>query len=317
MGVACLGRVGHRRGRELGQAGLPGHARGQHLQVIGRAQPVGKLLGNGFALHGQFHLAGDAAGRHAVQKAVVLAPAPANGAADAVEKPQPDAVAAGHFGEPLLGLVYVPAAGHNAAVFVAVAVAQHHFLHPGLAGPAGGVGQEIVQHLMGVLQVVDGLEQRHHGPLAARQAHLAHEQVHHQQVAQAPGHAHDKRADARRPVRVQVLLYSAVASQHGIGLGAKRGARQAKRPGALEFLADEPHPLGFGPGAVGGQVRVGGLQHLGQGLVVEGAVLADVEPGQVEPEALDLPFDAKQHVVGNALGPNVEQALAELGQVLL
>ena len=48
--------------------------------------------------------------------------------AAAVEQPQPHAVALEHIDQPDLGLVELPARGDEAAILVAVGIAEHHFL---------------------------------------------------------------------------------------------------------------------------------------------------------------------------------------------
>jgi len=123
-----------------------------------------------------------------------------------VEHAQLDAVAGGQFVEQFhqrdLGAVQLPVAGEDAAILVAVAVAQHDVL---LATTAlhqrshAGQGIELAHDGRGMRQVFDGLEQGHHDEVvfrlgierAVHQAHFFLQQQHFQQIAHRFGVADD------------------------------------------------------------------------------------------------------------------------------
>jgi hypothetical protein len=70
-----------------------------------------------------------------------------------------------------LGPVQLPVAGEDAAVLVAVAVAQHDvLLAAAFPDQLGNAGQlvEAAHDGRGIAQVLDGLEQRHHDQVALR-----------------------------------------------------------------------------------------------------------------------------------------------------
>ena len=95
---------------------------------------------------------------------VARAAAAADRAAAAVEQAQAHAVALEHVDEPDLGLVELPARGDEAAILVAVGIAEHHLLHAAAAvDEAAVIGQRQHASMMRPrgLQILDGLEQRH------------------------------------------------------------------------------------------------------------------------------------------------------------
>ena len=88
-----------------------------------------------------------------------------HGAAATVEEPQRDpGVPAGRC-QAVLGLLQAPGARPVAAVLVAVAVAEHDLLEPTAGREVRRVDrmlEESRHHPLGPLEVLDGLEQRHH-----------------------------------------------------------------------------------------------------------------------------------------------------------
>ena len=151
---------------------------------------------------------------------VAWAAAAPHRATTAVEHAQLDGVACGQFVKQLyqrnLGTVQLPVAGEDAAVFVAVRVAQHDVL---LATAAlhqrgnAGQGIKLPHDGCGVAQVFNGFKQRHHNQIAygdqwvgrsrcnmpsgvaaqhaAHQAHFFLQQQHFQQIAHGLGVADD------------------------------------------------------------------------------------------------------------------------------
>ena len=90
---------------------------------------VGIFAGDDFALLGDPDLAVHRAARLRDDGVIARAAAAADRAAAAVEQPQPHMVALEHFDQADLGLVELPARGDEAAVLVAVGIAEHHLLH--------------------------------------------------------------------------------------------------------------------------------------------------------------------------------------------
>jgi hypothetical protein len=104
-----------------------------------------------------------------------------------VEQPQPHAVALKHADQADLGLVEFPARGNEAAILVAVGIAEHHLLHPAAAVDEATIFRQRKQavHDRGAsLQILDGLEQRHDVDRAAagrvNQPHFFQQQCHFQ-----------------------------------------------------------------------------------------------------------------------------------------
>ena len=176
---SSLGRRQEGRGRRLGRRQQRGLERGGHqrLQVAPADLAVGVLGADHLALLGQPDLAAHRAGRLRQDGLVARAAAAADRAAAAVEHAQPDRRLAGsvcvqfveqrHQRDP--GAVQLPVAGEDAAVLVAVAVAEHDVLLGARAlhqRPDAGQGIEVAHDRRRVAQVVDGLEQRHHDQVA-------------------------------------------------------------------------------------------------------------------------------------------------------
>ncbi len=96
------------------------------------------------------------------------AAAAADGAAAAVEEAQPYAVAVGDVAQQALGAVDLPLGGGDAAELGGVGVAEHDLLDVAAQrdqAPVGGVGEHLVEELVGDLQLVGGLQQRHDADL--------------------------------------------------------------------------------------------------------------------------------------------------------
>src|SRR6476660_2051310 len=90
--------------------------------------------------------------------------APPDRAAAAVKQPQADVVALEHLDQVDFRLVELPARGDEAAILVAVGVAEHDFLNAAAAVDQLAVvvnRQHAVHNAAGSLQILDGLEQRH------------------------------------------------------------------------------------------------------------------------------------------------------------
>src|SRR5205085_1591501 len=102
---------------------------GQDLQIVAADLGVGIFAGDDFALLGDANLAVHRATWLRDDGVVARAPAAADRTTAAMEQAQPHAVTLEYFDEADLGLVELPARGDEAAVLVAVGIAEHHFLH--------------------------------------------------------------------------------------------------------------------------------------------------------------------------------------------
>ena len=202
------------------QRGLQ-QCRDQRFQVVPADARVRVLGLDDFALFGQPDVAAHAAGRLRQDRLEAWPTAAPDRAAAAMEQPQLHAVILEQVAQLLGGLVQRPVGGEEAAILVAVRVAEHHFLQrPRRAG--AGLHQQMAQarmrdqlahDLRRALQVVDGLEQRHHHQRAA--AHLI--------AGQQPGlllqQCHFEQVGQRLRVRDDVLV------DRGVAVGLAQCAR--------------------------------------------------------------------------------------------
>jgi len=235
-------------------------------------------------------------------------------------------------GEVLLGAVEVPERGQDAAVLVRVGITDHHLLRQpvGEARVAAGrerplghrVRQEGVEDAGAALQVVDGLEQRDHGQEAMGvvrttrgEAGLAGEQVNREEVRDRAGHRDDQRPQARGAMLADVHDQRAVAREHRIGLGADAGLLAHERTRRAELGVEEAEPAGLIPLGIVMVILAGGREELADGLVVEGAVLADIQAGHVEAEDAQEADERIEFGAGDATGPHLDQGLAQEQQV--
>ena len=107
----------------------------------------------------------------------------------------------------------------------------------------------------------------------------------------------------------------AVAGDHGVGLRADAGLLTQERARRPKFGIQEAEATRFIPLGVVRVGLAGGGEELTDGLVVEGAVLADVQHGHVEAEGAQ---EAEQRIkfrAGDAAGADLDQGLAEEQQV--
>jgi hypothetical protein len=144
-----------------------------------------------------------------------------------------------------LGAVELPVAGENAAVLVAVAVAEHDVLLSTRAlHQPGHPGQriELAHDARGIAQVVDGLKQRHHDQVghrrtiecAAQQRHLLLQQQHFEQIANRLGVADDVVADGRLAVAAAHEPGGLEDGQLALRVGAVLGGGHAQHPRIVE-----------------------------------------------------------------------------------
>ncbi|MNV30605.1 hypothetical protein D3C71_1218820 [compost metagenome] len=217
-----------------------------------------------------------------------------------MEHAQLDAVAGGEFVEEFdkgdFSAVQLPVAGEDAAVFVAVAVAEHDVL---LATAAlhqrrhAGQCIELAHDGRGVAQVFDGFEQRHHDEVvlglgvqgSIHQAHFLLQQQHFEQVAHRFGVADDVVADG---FVAEALAHDAGGFEDGqlaLCMGRVFGTHHAQGAGVVQQL-DQQGTLGglLQAGVVGLNARLG--QQLGHHFFVFVRALAQIHRGQVKAEHL-------------------------------
>ena len=137
---------------------------GEDFQIVAADFGVGIFAGDDLALLGDADLAVHRAAGLRDDGVIARPAAAADRAAAAVEQPQPHVVALEHLDQADLGLVELPARGDEAAILVAVGIAEHHFLHAAAAVHQLAVimqRQHPVHDAGRGLQILDGLEQRH------------------------------------------------------------------------------------------------------------------------------------------------------------
>ncbi|KWT90182.1 hypothetical protein APY03_3276 [Variovorax sp. WDL1] len=252
------------------------------------------------------------------------------------------------------GAVELPVAGEDAAVLVAVAVAQHHILlgaracHQGLDA---GQGVEGTHDGRGIAQVLDGLEQRHDDQVAggvaersavppraserplggtrgrasagrwgaiaqgaAQQADLLLQQQRLEQVAHRLGVADDVVADRRRAVARAGT--SRGREDRELALRERRigGVGNAQRACVVQ-QAQEQCLLGFlGQRRVIGLDARGGQQLGDHGLMLVGA-LAQVHRGEMEAEHLDCADQRPEALAHQGRAVLVEERFLDGAQV--
>ena len=328
--------------------GKPAGAGEEQFEVEGGGDRVGKFLRDGFALLGDAQVAVERVGRQGFKKTVGRTGTATDRAAAAVEEAHARAVLGGTATDAFLGTMQRPLAGKNAAVFVAVTVADHDLLggaeftfgfgqgaseplaapreqvavQPTQAGTRDRMIEKTGHDCRRALEVVDGFEKRHDGKgtneavgFPFGQSCFLGEEVNGEQVGNLARHADDGRTDALGAVTPHVIGQRAVGSEHGIGLGTCGNTVVEEVVRTREAFLEKGQPLLLRPcGEIGlGRARRG--EDLLHGSVVERAVLPDIEGGKVETENF---HHAEQRIdVGSnqAPRPDGQQALAEEAQV--
>ena len=323
-GLRCGAGGVQQRGLQRG-----GH---QRLQVAPADLGMGVLGADDLALLGQADLPAHGA-RRLRQDGLVAGPAAAaDRAAAAVEQPQPDAMAGLELIEQAhqrdLGAVQLPVAGEEAAVLVAVAVAEHDVL---LAAAGGhhrrdaGQGVVVAHDGFGAPQVTDGLEQRHDDQLGAgrravgrqgavQQAAFLHQQQHLEQVTRLLGVGDDGVAQGLRAVAAAQFTRGLEDGQFAEAVLAVVGLAHPQRP----HLAQQPHQQrALGRFVQGGVVGLdpGHAQQLRHHRLMAVGALADVQRGQVKTEHLHRAPQRRQPRPDQRLRVVVAQAFGDHVQV--
>ncbi|MCY1404608.1 hypothetical protein D9M71_198210 [compost metagenome] len=110
-----------------------------------------------------------------------------DGATAAVKEQQVDVVPAAGVHQRFLRAVLRPRRRQGAGVLGRIGVADHHFLRAGQARPVAVELQQAVDAGAGVVQVVEGFEQRHHAHRPLQSAFLE-QQLHGQHIGRMAGH---------------------------------------------------------------------------------------------------------------------------------
>ena len=289
-GFARFGLARAQGGAQHGAGGLFQIAQGDGADAV--------LAVDHLALFGQAQVAVDRSPGCGDDRAPGLAAAARQRTAAAMEEGDAHASFGSQCGQRHLGLLQRPARGHQATVLGAVGIAQHHHLAVTAAAQVlaiHGVGEQRTQGVGGVVEVVDGFKQwRHvqrHRAVAVDAATQLGQRQHRQRVGGASAHRDDVGADGARAVARQGVGDGAEDVEHGtrvVGVELRSGGRVAQEC-AQDFSA-------LGPITV--RVRVVAQQR-GQGGVVLGAFLAQVQRRQVEAEGLHA---AQQAAHGETAG---------------
>ncbi len=268
-----------------------------------------------FALLGEADLAGDGAGRLGKDGVEAGTAAAADGAAAAVKEAQADVAAGEDIDQRAFGLVERPVGGQEAAVLVAVGVAQHDFLRAVLRAlhALADFGQvEPGGHDVGAaLQVGDGFKERHdHEAVFGKdvlsggrdEAGLFLQDHDFEQVAERfgvrdDGLAHGLFAVARAAGGGGAQDGELAGGVFGVG---DPGRRERARLG--EFGAQEFDAFVFGQGQVVEGLAVvrdaGAREEFGKRAFVDVGALAQVDGGQVKAEDFEGLLQAGEAQLG-------------------
>ena len=244
-------------------------------------QRVAVLVGERLALLGDPQPCADRPGGLAEDRPARRAAAAADARAATVEESPAHASVAAHLADVTLGLVQRPVGGEEADVLVRVGVAEHHLLHRVAEDRAVlGQGEQIGHDRRGVLEVGEGLEQRHGED---READLAGEDQRLEHVGDALGHADDvaaERARADLPDGGRDLADRADRGLERVGQGHAGGPQRAPR---AELAAQQGETPGLGQRQVARR-HLAGREQLGDRGTGQAAVLAQVEADEVAAE---------------------------------
>src|ERR1700722_10125886 len=113
-------------------------------------------------------------------------------------------------GQFALGLMEAPLAGEDAPVFIAVAIAEHHDNVVDRTAYRDGMAQEPIENSGAVFEIANSFKQWRYGEFAGQSSiffdqktSFAGEQVNHQQIGDAAGHADDHWTQAIGSVSTQ------------------------------------------------------------------------------------------------------------------
>ena len=320
-----LGHVGRWRQQAGFQRG--GH---QRFEVAAADVRVAVFGTDHLALFGEADLAAHGAMRLRQNGLVAGATAAAHRAAPAMEHAQAhrpefaaQLVEQGHQGQ--LGAVKLPVAGENAAILVAVGIAEHDVLLAAAALDHGGHARqavEVAHDARRIAQVLDGLEQRHgnqagHGvgiERAAQQAHFLLQHQHFQQVADRFGVADDGMTNGGSPMAFTHVAGSLedvqLLQRERLVLGIGHTQRTC--------FVERPQQYGTTAGFVQRQIvglDAGHGQQVGHHQFVLVGALPQVHRGQMEAEHLHRPHQRPQPVLGNGFAVLRGECMVDGAQV--
>ncbi len=303
--------------RRLARLQMREDRRGQQLELVQRRAAVGVFRGHHLALLGDPQPALHGAGGLGGDGALGRRPAAADRAAAAVEEDRAQAVPRQPLRQPPLGLVELPGRADEAAVLVAVGIAEHHLDQP-VARAHAALGrrhlQQVVEDRRRVAEVLDRLEQRHHPEvqLLAAEAGIAGQQIDPEDVVARAAHRQDEGAERVGVVRDMRLAHQREQVQKLAGLGAEPAAVGLGQVG-LGDLAPQPRR----PGRRAEFRHVIALQapDLGQHGGGHGRVLAHVEGRGAEAEGLGLPAQRAEMAHGDRLGADGRERVLQHPQI--
>ena len=297
---------------------------GEQFEIVGGVDRVAVFLSDGFALLGQADIAIGSTVRQRLDEIMGWPGTAADRTALAMEEADLHSSGLPHLAERILGLVEPPLAGEDAAVLVAVAVADHHLLHRLLGGvflllmsqgpPRDRVSKEFTQDFGAVFQILDGFQKWHHRDLAVLaflghfgKADLTRQKIHRQQIRHRTRHTDNERANAVGAETPRVLGNHTVTFNHGLSLGTKLGLESSEGTRRLQLAVDELQAHLLAPVGEVAVIGPGRFQQLSDGLVVKGAVLTDVECGQMKAEGVHHPHHCDHIIIGDAFGAILDE----------
>jgi hypothetical protein len=276
-----------RAGQQRGTDELLGVAVRQVAEGVAERDDLA-LLGEAYAtvLHGA---------RHGANGLARTAATTADGAAATVEQAQVHAFPAAHRTELVLCAVQRPVRHPVAAILVAVGVAEHDLLEPAPRlelQPVYGIGEEGGHAVGAVAQVVNGLEQRHevegglHAPVPQPpQARLLRQEHGLEDVAHAVRHADDAAAHGVR-LDGQDVADGGERLEDAARRVTDGCIRCEQRPRVAQLATEHVLLRGLAQLAVRSG-DTGDGEDVVDGALVDVAVLAHVQRGQVQAEGAD------------------------------
>ena len=195
-----------------------------------------------------------------------------------------------------LGPVLGPGGTEKTGVLGGIGIADHDFLARGDSLPVERQRQQGRHGLLGTVQVIQGLKERHHAHGLADTGDLL-QQHHRHHIGRCGRHGNHV-----GPQPFTALLGDHLTGgQHFGYLGgavfaiAERGINQ--RPARLQFVYQKRLAGRFIPVVVTAQLQIAGdrIQHL----TVAGGFLADIQPQQGNPEAVQAAQGVLQITIGD------------------
>ena len=278
---------------------------------------VGKSVGNDFSLLGDFDAAAHRPGRLGQDRLVGRAAAAPDGAAAPVKEGQCDTVPSANSDQRTLRAMQRPVGRQEPAVLVGIAVADHYLLAHAASAQMrqiNRIGKQRLHDRSGVLQIADGLKQRHNVKRVG-DAGVLRQQQNDQNIARAGGHADDVGVDGARPETLVRPPDQTEQFHHLVCLRAEVEAGGRQRARVVEFGCQQVVALVFREIAVGRHQAVA-AQQLGHGAGMALGMLADVQRRQMETESFDLGDQILQAAARHARAAVLREAVLHQAQIL-